>query len=61
MSPRTGRPKAADPLTERVNIRLTVTEAQELDEYCQRNDTSRAEVAREGIRLVLGKEKEQNV
>ena len=56
MSPRTGRPKSENPLTERVNIRLTVEEAKELDEYCERHDTSRAEVAREGIKKVLADE-----
>ncbi len=57
MSPRTGRPKSENPLTERVNIRLTVGEAKELDDYCERHETSRAEVAREGIKKILAEEK----
>ena len=39
---------------------ITAQEAQDLDEYCKRNGTSRAEVAREGIKRVLADEKEQN-
>lgn len=57
MSPRTGRPKSDNPLTERVNIRLTVGEAEKLDEYCERHNTTRAEVAREGIKKILADEK----
>ena len=60
MSPRTGRPKAADPLSEHINVRLTASEAKELDEYCERNETNRAEVARKGIKRILAEEKEQN-
>lgn len=57
MSPRTGRPKSLDPLVERVNIRLTAGEAAALDAYCERNETTRAEVAREGIKRILAEEK----
>ena len=57
MSPRTGRPKSENPLTERVNIRLTVEEAKELDDYCEKYETSRAEVARAGIKKILADEK----
>ena len=60
MSPRTGRPKSENPLTARINIRLTEGEARELDDYCERKDTSRAEVAREGIKRILAEEKNHN-
>ena len=43
-------------MSERVNVRLTIGEAKELDEYCERHDTSRAEGAREGIKKVLAEE-----
>lgn len=60
MSPKTGRPKSENPMTERINVRLTVGEAKELDEYCERKETNRAEVAREGIKRILAEEKNHN-
>ena len=57
MSPRTGRPKADNPKSVHFNIRLNEEENAELEAYCQRNSISKAEVARKGIRRVLGEEK----
>ena len=60
MSPRTGRPKAENPKNVHFNVRLSEREGKELEAYCERNKTTKAEVARKGIQMILDKEKEQN-
>ena len=59
MSPRTGRPKSENPKTVHFNIRLNEQEGAELDAYCERNNMSKAEVARKGIRMILDEEKKK--
>lgn len=55
MSPRTGRPKAERPKTIEVKARIDEEINKKLIEYCKRNNTSRTEVVRKGIDLVLEK------
>lgn len=57
MSPRTGRPKSENPKSVHFNVRLNEAENAELQAYCERNATSKAEVARKGIRRILDEEK----
>ena len=60
MSPRTGRPKAENPLTVEVKARIDVETNKRLNEYCQRNNTTRTEVVRKGIEEVIGKKENDN-
>ena len=57
MSPRTGRPKAENPKDVRFSIRLDAETDQRLDDYCAKNNITRAEAIRKGINLLLGKKK----
>lgn len=57
MSPRTGRPKADNPKTNIVRVRLDDETTERLDEYCACQDITRAEAARKGIDLLLEQEK----
>lgn len=58
MSPRTGRPKAKKPKTIEVKARIDEETSKRLIDYCERNKTSKTEVVRKGIELVLGNKKE---
>ena len=58
MSPRTGRPKAEKPKTIEVKARIDEETNKKLVEYCKQNSTSRTEVVRKGIDLVLEEKKE---
>lgn len=55
MSPRTGRPKAEKPKTIEVKARIDEETNKRLVDYCEKNSTSRTEVVRKGIDMVLGK------
>lgn len=57
MSPRTGRPKVENPRNAHFSVRLSKSENAELEAYCEKNDTTKAEVAREGIRRILDEQK----
>jgi conserved domain protein len=57
MSPRTGRPKADNPKTNIVRVRLDDETTERLDEYCACQDITRAEAVRKGIDLLLEQEK----
>lgn len=57
MSPRTGRPKAENPKSNDIKVRLDDSTARSLDDYCKRHGTTRAEAIRQGIHLLLEKEK----
>lgn len=57
MSPRTGRPKAENPKTNIIRVRLDNETTERLDEYCIEHDTTRAEAIRQGIDLLLEQEK----
>lgn len=59
MSPRTGRPKAEKPKTIEVKARIDEETNSKLVEYCKENKTSRTEVVRKGIDLVLGETKRE--
>ena len=57
MSPRTGRPKVANPKSNDVKVRLDDQTTQRLDEYCLMHDLTRAEAIRKGIHLLLEQKK----
>lgn len=57
MSPRTGRPKADNPKSNDVKVRLDAETTDRLDDYCAKHNLTRAEAIRQGIALLLGKEK----
>lgn len=57
MSPRTGRPKADNPLSVDVKVRLDKETSDKLDTYCKDHNTTRAEAIRKGIYLLLSEQK----
>lgn len=59
MSPRTGRPKIEKPLNVEVKARIDSELNNKLEEYCRNEKTTRTEVVRKGIKLVLGLDKQK--
>ncbi len=57
MSPRTGRPKADNPMNVDVKVRIDQTTNEKLEAYCQEHDVTRAEAIRTGIHLLLAQKK----
>lgn len=53
MSPRTGRPKADNPKSNDIKVRLDDETKVKLDEYCETHGITRAEAIRKGIHLLL--------
>lgn len=53
MSPRTGRPKAENPKSNDIKVRLDDETKTRLDEYCEKHGMTRAEAIRQGIHLLL--------
>lgn len=53
MSPRTGRPKAENPLTVEVKARIDIETNEKLIKYCSDNNVTRTDVVRKGIQLVI--------
>ena len=53
MSPRTGRPKAENPKSNDLKVRLDDETTKRLDEYCETHSITRAEAIRRGIHLLL--------
>lgn len=53
MSPRTGRPKANNPKSKDVKVRIDEKTAAKLDDYCRFCKLTRAEAIRQGIYLLL--------
>ncbi len=53
MSPRTGRPKAENPLTVEVKARIDIETNKKLIKYCNDNNVTRTDVVRKGIQLVI--------
>ena len=53
MSPRTGRPKAENPKSNDLKVRLDDESKKRLDEYCEAHNITRAEAIRRGIHLLL--------
>ena len=57
MSPRTGRPKVGNPKDMRFSIRIDAETNRMLDKYCEMKKINKAEAIRQGIQLLLGKQK----
>lgn len=57
MSP-VGRPKSENPKSNKFSIRLDDETEKRLESYCLRNGISKGEAIRQGIHLLLEKEKE---
>lgn len=57
MSPRTGRPKADNPMNVDVKVRIDQTTNEKLEAYCQEHGVTRAEAIRTGIHLLLAQKK----
>ena len=55
MSPRTGRPVIGEPKTNDVKVRLDNTTHKKLIEYCEMNNTTKAEAIREALKSFLDK------
>ena len=53
MSPRTGRPKADNPLSVDIKVRLDNDTNEKLLGYCENHNITRAEAIRKGIHLLL--------
>ena len=56
MSPRTGRPRVDKPKTIEVKARIYEEKNERLEEYCKKNQVSRTDVVRLGIKKVLERE-----
>ena len=56
MSPRTGRPRVDKPKTIEVKARIDEETNERLEEYCKKNQVSRTDVVRVGIKKVLERE-----
>lgn len=57
MSPRTGRPKAENPKTIDVKVRLDEETNKKLNGYCEANQIPKSHAIRKGINLLLGQKK----
>ena len=55
MSPKTGRPKAQNPKSNPIHVRLDDETLAVLDDYCKRHEKKRTEGIRDGIMLLSGK------
>ena len=53
-----GRPKSENPKSNRFSIRLDDLTEKKLENYCLQNRISKGEAIRQGIHLLLEKEKE---
>lgn len=57
MSPRTGRPKVDNPKNHDIKVRLSDADYDELINYCEDKKITKAKAIRNGIRLLLEKDK----
>ena len=57
MSP-VGRPKSKNPKSNKFSIRLDDLTEEKLENYCLQHEISKGEAIRQGIELLLEKEKE---
>ena len=57
MSPRTGRPKAENPKSNDVKVRLDDETNTKLNNYCTEHGITRAEAIRRGIHMLLTEQK----
>ncbi len=55
MSPRTGRPKIADPANIRFSVRLTKTTAERLEAYCREHQITKGKAVRMAIEQLINK------
>ena len=53
-----GRPKSKNPKSNRFSVRLDDETEKKLENYCLQNKISKGEAIRQGIHLLLEKEKE---
>ena len=53
MSPRTGRPKSDDPIKYQVTVRLTKSQMEQLEAYCEQKGLSKGEAVRIGVQKLL--------
>lgn len=53
-----GRPKSENPKSNRFSVRLDDSIEEKLEDYCLRHGISKGEAIRQGIHLLLEKEKE---
>ncbi len=56
LSPRTGRPKAENPKSRDLKVRVNDETMQRIDAYCAKHGITRAEAIRRGIDLLLDAE-----
>lgn len=59
MSPRTGRPKSANPLNFEVKVKMDEKTFREMLDYCEKHQINRMQFLRKGIDLVLKTERKQ--
>nr|DAX78595.1 MAG TPA: Alginate and motility regulator [Caudoviricetes sp.] len=57
MSPQTGRPKSSNPKNVRLEIRLTKSEAEELQALADKLNTNKTDVIIRGIKLLQSEHK----
>lgn len=57
MSPRTGRPKAVDPIKYQITVRLNATQMQQLEAYCKSAGITKGEGVRRGVQKLLDEQK----
>ena len=57
MAPRTGRPKAENPKSNDLKVRIDDRTLQQLDDYCETHGIPRSQAIRQGILLLLAQEK----
>lgn len=58
MSPRTGRPKLKNPKDIVVRTRFDKKSHEELIKYCVKNNITRTDAIRKGVKLLVGKQDE---
>lgn len=56
MSDKVGRPKSTNPLNVDVKVRFDEKTHNKLVKYCEEHQTTRTEVIRQGVNLVIEKE-----
>lgn len=56
LSPKTGRPKAENPKCNDIKVRLSDKQHEQLMEYCERHNITKAEAIRQGISRLLESE-----
>lgn len=57
MSPRTGRPKTDNPMNDRLYVRVTKEEKEEIMNFSSTSGYSILEIIREGIKFLKGQKK----